>query len=445
MDIMSEELVVYMVVALFVAIVLAIYILKQRRQSQIVERKIAIAKLDGLYEPVSLHPVVDVNSCIQSGACIKACPEHDILGIRNGKATVINASQCVGHGACFHACPTEAISLRMGTETRGVELPHVNEKFETNVKGIFIAGEMGGMGLIKNAVEQGKQAVDNLVKDINKEVNADYDLVVVGAGPAGLSASLQAKKLGLKCLTVEQESLGGTVYNFPRAKIVMTSPMDIPLNGKIKLTETSKDELLALWNKVLGDNGIVIQENIKVEEINKSPLGFEIKTKQNATYTTQKVLLAIGRRGTPRKLGISGEELPKVAYRLLEPELLKGKKVVVVGGGDSAIESALLLMEDNEVTLSYRKDKFSRLKPKNNAQVKEAIENNRINVLLNSNLVGISEKDVKVSLDKGGIIDLANDLVYIFAGGELPTQFLKNVGIEITKKFGEVVLTKKKT
>ncbi|MCK7519123.1 MAG: 4Fe-4S dicluster domain-containing protein [Ignavibacteriales bacterium] len=116
-----------------------------------------------------LHPVVDVNRCIQTGACVAACPEHDIIGIRNGKATIINASQCIGHGACFHACPTEAISFRIGTEKSGVELPHVNQNFETNVPGIYIAGELGGMGLIKNAVEQGRQAVENIVKSINKQ------------------------------------------------------------------------------------------------------------------------------------------------------------------------------------------------------------------------------------------------------------------------------------
>ncbi len=446
MDYISEEVIIYTIVALFVIIVLAIYLIRKHRQSKIVEQKIEVAKQEGMHEPVSLHPVVDVNSCIQSGACIRACPEHDILGIRNGKATVINTSQCVGHGACFHACPTEAISLHMGTEKRGVELPHVNQNFETNVSGIFIAGEMGGMGLIKNAVEQGKQAVDNLIADINKERVTAYDLVVVGAGPAGISASLQAKKRGLNCITIDQESLGGTVYNFPRSKIVMTAPMDLPLYGKIKLRETSKDELLELWNKVLDENDIKIHENIKVNEINKleNAHGFEICTNQGITYSTQKVLLAIGRRGTPRKLGIPGEELPKVAYRLLEPELIKNKKIVVVGGGDSAIESALLLMEDNEVILSYRKDKFSRLKPKNNVKIKEAIEKKRMNVLLNSNLVSIEENLVKVKMDTGDTIDQENDLVYIFAGGELPTQFLKNVGIDITKKFGEVVLTKKK-
>ncbi len=446
MDYISEEVIVYTVVALFVIIVLAIYLIRKHRQSKIVEQKIEVAKQEGMHEPVSLHPVVDVNSCIQSGACIRACPEHDILGIRNGKATVINTSQCVGHGACFHACPTEAISLHMGTEKRGVELPHVNQNFETNVGGVFIAGEMGGMGLIKNAVEQGKQAVDNLLADIKKEGVTTYDLVVVGAGPAGISASLQAKKRGLNCITIDQESLGGTVYNFPRSKIVMTAPMDLPLYGKIKLRETSKDELLELWNKVLDENDIKIQENIKVNEIKKleNSLGFEICTNQGITYSTQKVLLAIGRRGTPRKLGIPGEELPKVAYRLLEPELIKNKKIVVVGGGDSAIESALLLMEDNEVILSYRKDKFSRLKPKNNVKIKEAIEKKRMNVLLNSNLVSIEEKLVKVKIDTGETINQVNDLVYIFAGGELPTQFLKSVGIDITKKFGEVVLTKKK-
>ena len=195
------------------------------------KEKIKKAKEDGLFEPVSLHPVINDN-CIKTGACIAACPEHDILGIVNGRATTINASQCIGHGACFHACPTQAITLCIGTEKRGVDLPHVNQNFETNVPGIFIAGELGGMGLIKNAVEQGKQAAENIAKSINRNHGADYDLVIVGAGPAGISASLTAKKLQLKSIVLEQDTLGGTVFTFPRSKIVMTSPMDLPLYGK---------------------------------------------------------------------------------------------------------------------------------------------------------------------------------------------------------------------
>jgi thioredoxin reductase (NADPH) len=445
MESLSEQLIIYGIVGLFFIVVLLIYVRKLKRESNIVDEKIRIAKEDGLHEPVSLHPVVDVNSCIQSGACIRVCPEHDILGIRNGKATVINASHCIGHGACFHACPTQAISLHIGTEKRGVDLPHVNQYFETNVKGIYIAGEIGGMGLIRNAVEQGKQAVDNLVKGIKTHGKYEYDLVVVGAGPAGISATLQAKKHGLKTATLEQDSLGGTVYTFPRKKIVMTFPMDLPLHGKMKLYETSKPELLDIWNEVLAKNEIKILENKKVESIKIENGGFRVVAKDETEYTTQRVLLAIGRRGTPRKLNIPGEVSTKVAYRLLEPELITGKNIVVVGGGDSAIESALLLADENQVTLSYRSDTFSRLKPRNRKSIDQAIADEKMNVMLNSNLLSIEETFVTIKIGhKEELLKLENDLVYIFVGGELPTQFLKNVGIEITTKFGEAILKHEK-
>lgn len=441
MEVLVENIIVYSIVVILFVAFTYFYVRKQKRNSKIVEEKIKIAKEDGLHEPVSLHPVVDVNSCIQTGACIAACPEHDILGILNGKATTINTSRCIGHGACFHACPTQAITLCIGTEKRGVDLPHVDVTYETNVPGVYIAGEMGGMGLIKNAVEQGRQAVENIAKKIDKQVKADYDLIIIGAGPAGISASLAAKKYKLSALTLEQDSLGGTVFTFPRAKIVMTSPMDIPLYGKIKLHETTKLELLNLWNDVLGKNQIEIKEQSKVESIVFDTNKFVVETAGKEKYTAQKVLLAIGRRGTPRKLNIPGEMSSKVAYRLLEPELIKNKKIVVVGGGDSAIETALLLTDQNQVTLSYRGETFGRIKSGNTINIKEAIVQNRIEVRFNTNLTSIEEDHVKIKdLLSGEVTDLENELVYIFAGGELPTQFLEKIGITITKKFGEAIL-----
>ncbi len=441
MEVIIENIIIYSLVAILFFALVYFYVRKEMKNSKRVAEKIKIAKEEGLYEPFSLHPVVDVNSCIQTGACISACPEHDILGILNGKATTINASHCVGHGACFHACPTQAITLYIGTEKRGVDIPHVDQTFESNVPGIYIAGEMGGMGLIRNAVEQGKQAVENLGRRIDRNVQADFDLVIVGAGPAGISASLAARKLNLKAVTLEQDSLGGTVFTFPRKKIVMTSPMDLPLYGKVKLYETSKTQLLDLWNEVLGKNEISIQENTKVEQITSQGNAFLIQTSDNKQFTTQKVLLSIGRRGTPRKLNVPGEVSTKVAYRLLEPELITNKKIVVVGGGDSAIESALLLADQNQVTLSYRGDAFGRLKVGNSKNIKDAIDNQRIDVRFNTNLKSIEEDKVWITDSISGETKaLENDFVYIFAGGELPTQFLEKVGIKITRKFGEAIL-----
>jgi thioredoxin reductase (NADPH) len=440
MEQLLENIVIYGLAILLCGVVVFIYLRKKRRESRIVESKIKKAKDEGMHEPVSLHPVVDVNACIQTGACIAACPEKDILGIRNGKATLINASHCVGHGACFHACPTEAISLQIGTEKRGVELPHIGQNFETNVPGIFIAGELGGMGLIKNAVEQGRQAVENIIKSRDKNHRADYDLIIVGAGPAGISGCLTAKKHGLNFLMFEQDSLGGTVYTFPRKKIIMTSPMELPLFGKIKLYETTKAELLDLWKSVLSKNNITIHENCKVESITTENGIHTVRTIKGDQYTAASVLLAIGRRGTPRKLNVPGEMQEKVAYRLLEPEQISKNNVLVVGGGDSAVESALLLKDGNHVTLSYRGDAFSRIKTKNNKDLNEAVAAGKIDLKLNSNLLEIGQDYVKLALaNETEPILLKNDMVYIFAGGELPTQFLEKAGIKITKKFGEIV------
>jgi thioredoxin reductase len=301
------------------------------------------------------------------------------------------------------------------------------------------------MGLIRNSVEQGNQAVENLTRKIDKNVEAQYDLIIVGAGPAGISASLTARKNNLHALTLEQDSLGGTVFTFPRSKIVMTSAMDLPLYGRVRLYETSKQELLNLWTEVLEKNRIELRENSKVESITPVDKYFVTKTYDGEEYTSRKVLLAIGRRGSPRKLNIPGEESQKVAYRLLEPELIQGKNIIIVGGGDSAIESALLLAEQNHVTLSYRSGMFGRLKPKNSEKIKAAMLENKVKVLFNSNLASIEDTRVKIFIetDREELV-LENDLVYIFAGGELPTQFLEKIGIRITKKFGEAILKHEK-
>jgi thioredoxin reductase len=289
-------------------------------------------------------------------------------------------------------------------------------------------------------VEQGKQAVNNIVRSISKVKDKDYDLVIIGAGPAGISATLEAKKHGLKTITLEQDTLGGTVYSFPRAKIVMTSPMDLPLYGKVKLTETKKSELLSLWEKVLSENDITIKERAKVEHISKKGDRFNVEVRDGETYTTKAVLLAIGRRGTPRKLNVPGEQLEKVAYRLLEPEMIKGKNILVAGGGDSAIEAALALMDQNTVVLSYRGEAFNRIKTKNRDKINEAQEEKKLEIIYNSNVVQIEPTTVTLSLSEEETKTLANDLVYIFAGGELPTQFLQKAGIEITKRFGHAIL-----
>lgn len=441
METLIEEILVYGITALVIIGVVFFYLRSEIKKSKSNRQKIEKAKEEGLHEPVSLHPVIDTNSCIGTGACVAACPEKEIIGIVDGKARTINTSRCIGHGACFHACPTHAITLVIGTEKRGIDLPHIHQTFESNVPGIYIAGELGGMGLIKNAVEQGKQAVTNFAKAYHNKGKAQYDLIIVGAGPAGISASLTAKKFGFNFLTLEQDSLGGTIFTYPRAKVVMTTSMDLPLYGKVKLSETSKSKLLELWNEALGKNEITIRENCKVENIRKQAEIFEVEVAGGEKFTSSGIVLALGRRGTPRKLGVPGESSEKVAYRLLEPENIEGKEILVVGGGDSAIESAMLLAPNNSVSISYRSDKFSRLKPRNQENIDKLSHEGKVTLLFNTNVIEIEETQVVMQNSLSGeTFRIPNNLVFIFAGGELPVELLRKAGISVETKFGEAIL-----
>ena len=399
------------------------------------------ARASGLVEPVSLHPVIDTVKCIGCGSCVKACPEqpeHHVLGLIGGKAQLISASDCIGHGACRAACPADAITLVFGSEKRGVDIPLLSPNFETSVPGVFIAGELGGMGLIRNALAQGRQAVDS-IHARRPKARDRLDLVIVGAGPAGFSASLAAKSHSMKFVTVEQESLGGCVFQYPRAKLVMTAPAEIPLVGKVRFTHTSKEELLEFWTDVERKTGVGAHMKYResVASIDRDAQGGFVVTTSKGQYRTMSVLLAIGRRGTPRKLDVPGENLPKVVYRLIDPEQYVSQRVLVVGGGDSALEAAASIAEAGcrEVALSYRGDSFSRAKPRNRERVAGLHKSGRLQVLLNSNVRRIDPECVVVE-QQGKDVELANDAVIVSAGGILPTDFLKKIGIDVETKYG---------
>lgn len=391
----------------------------------------------GMTEPASLHPVIEASKCLGCGACVSACPEGKILGLIKGKAQLIHPTKCIGHGACKVACPFDAITLVFGTEKRGIDIPNVAENFETNIPGLFIAGELGGMGLIRNAIEQGKQAMESIrkLKGIGK--GKQLDVVIVGAGPAGFSASLSAKQHGLRTITLEQDSLGGTVFNFPRGKIVMTAPVNLPIVGKVKVRETTKEALLKMWLAIEKKTQLKINYKEKMDDIKPTADGFEVVTNKK-TYQTRAILLTIGRRGTPRKLRVPGEELPKVVYSLMDPAEFIDKHVLIVGGGDSALEAALSIADETgtQVTISYRSESFSRAKQKNQDKIKEAVEKGNLKLILPST-VKIIEKDT-VTLNVGDNEEtVKNDGIIVCAGGILPTPFLKQIGIEVETKHGQ--------
>ncbi len=437
MEMFSEKLFYLLILTLLIVIYL-------RYKKSATNNNLSVMKEEfdaGLTEPPSLHPIIDRSRCLGCGSCVLACHEKNVLGVINDKAELIAPTSCIGHGACKDACPVGAITLVFGTERRGVDIPMVQPNFETNVPGIFIAGELGGMGLIRNAVEQGRQALESIKGKVMKDgKNGEVlDVLIIGAGPAGISSSLAAIEHKLDYATLEQEAFGGTVAHFPRNKIVMTQSVVLPIFGKTRFRETTKEKLLGFWQDVVKRTKVEIKYNEQVLNIEREEGYFKVTSENGKlnTYKSQTVLLAIGRRGTPRKLDVTGEEKPKVVYRLADPDQYKSQHVIVVGGGDSALEAAVSLSETvgTTVSLSYRSEAFGRAKKKNRDKVQKAQEEGRLNVLMKSNVKEIRDHDLLLDHD-GQEITLRNDAVIICAGGILPTAFLKEIGIEVETKRG---------
>jgi putative YpdA family bacillithiol system oxidoreductase len=386
--------------------------------------------------PKAQHPHIDVEHCIGCQICTQVCPEGDVLAMLGGKAVIVNGYKCIGHSLCAEACPVGALTMVRATPSMGADMPYMTEEYETSIPNLFIIGELGGLALIKNAVNQGRESIDIIGKRLDamgatRPMPDVYDVLIVGAGPAGISASLRAIENKLNYLTLEQDEVGGTVAKYPRQKLVMTSPVEFPMYGTFKKTELSKENLLAFWHQVMERADFKVRTGEKVDEIRKSPDGvFEITTAKGR-YRARAVILALGRTGTPRKLGVKGEELPKVMYRLIEADHYTSKKILVVGGGDSAIEAAMGLghQHGNTVTLSYRKDAFSRIKERNAKRIEECMRTGKVNVMFNSTPIEFKPDSVLMEVN-GAVQELPNDFVWVFAGGIPPNEFLKKIGIQ---------------
>jgi len=388
----------------------------------------------------SLHAVVKGDLCVGCGLCVPVCPEPGAI-VMSGHRAIVDLNLCKGHGKCVEACPVGGIFLTSGEAAQRVEVPQLDIHFQSNVPGLYIVGELGGRGLIKNAVNEGRIAIEFIAAEVRAERasrppidDGVLDVLIVGAGPAGLSAGLEAKRSELAYVVLERGTVADTIRKYPRHKLLLAEPVKMPLYGDLWIADASKESLIHVWEAIVEETKLDVLTGHEVTRVVKNGRSFEVEA-ADMVFRTRRVVLAMGRRGIPRKLDVRGEDLCKVVYDVAEMEVFKGRRVLVVGGGDSAVETALGLANQpgTDVTLSYRGEKFARVKDRNTAKLKDAVEAGLVRLMLQSQVKAISEDKVEIAFE-GAVQTLPNDDVIVRIGGVPPKAFLDSAGVATVRK-----------
>ena len=406
-------------------------------------RRVASRRADAMKTPRRLSPPVRVRlpqintaTCLGCYACVDACP-FDVLEIQRYVAVVTRPADCCGAILCQQVCPNDSLQITEGAKVEG--RPRVDEHLESkDAPGVFLAGDLTGLPLIKNAIAQGAQTITRIAKLPRGHREAGtVDVAILGAGPAGISAALRAHELGLSYVVLEQGSVASSIRSFPRGKLVFDQPLAMPVEGALWLRESTKEELLAQWTRIVRTHRLAILEGHRVTSIARSGAAFVLTAKTHdgeRAFAATRLVLAIGRRGTPRLLDChiaSGAEA-KVSYAVADARSFAGKRVLIVGLGDSAMEVACAIARQpgTSVTISCRGKDFARGKARNIAEVKALAAKNKLRLAFETEVERVDPATVMLRTNEGRE-EIANDLVVVLIGGVPSWDLVRAAGVSL--------------